>query len=147
MNDDEDYKERLRLAMAIFRQSPLAGEGGFSMRDAMVMAGVEKDIAESETFNKQMLRLLKGNPEIELPSDEDSMVERAVHIFCNSKVGADGKRKTMTDCMRVAGCNDEPTTRRLYMRCTRRYKSMEKKADQAELVDWWRPKRRLRLLQ
>jgi hypothetical protein len=76
MNVDEDYKERLRLAVAIFRQSPLAGEGGFSMRDAMVMAGVEKEMAETETFNKQMRRLLKGNPEIELPSNDDSIVQQ-----------------------------------------------------------------------
>jgi hypothetical protein len=53
------------------------------MRDAMVMAGVEKEVAETETFKNRMQRLLKGNQEIELLSDDDAKVNRAVYIFRN----------------------------------------------------------------
>jgi hypothetical protein len=73
-NVDEDYEALLQLAVAIFRRSPLAGEGGFNMRDAMVMAGVEKEVAETEIFKNCMQRLLKWKQEIELLSRDDAKV-------------------------------------------------------------------------
>jgi hypothetical protein len=52
------------------------------MKDAMVMAGVKKEMAATSTerFKRMMQELLKGNPEIELPSNETAKVERAVFI-------------------------------------------------------------------
>jgi seryl-tRNA(Sec) selenium transferase len=47
---DEEYNALLRLAVAIFRRLPLAGGSEFSMRDAMVMAGVKKELAGTEKF-------------------------------------------------------------------------------------------------
>jgi hypothetical protein len=63
------------------------------MRDAMVMAGVKKELAGTEKFKTWMQQLLKGNHEIELPSDDNAKAERAVWIFRESKVRVDGKNK------------------------------------------------------
>jgi hypothetical protein len=61
------------------------------MRDTMVMAGVNKEVAGTEKFKTWVQQLLKGNHTIELPSNDNAKAERAVWIFHESKVGVDGK--------------------------------------------------------
>jgi hypothetical protein len=98
------------------------------MRDAMIMARIKKEIADTEQFKRLMQQLLKGN------HDENAKVERAVWIFHVSKVGVDGKKKTLSNCMRLAGCTAEETApggSKLYMRCSQMSKNMDKrKAEQ-----------------
>jgi hypothetical protein len=77
---------------------------------------------------------MKGNEEIELPSDKNAKAQRAVWIFRLSKVGVDRKKKTLANCTRLAGCTAEETApgqSMLYMRCSRMSKNMDK-AEQAE---------------
>ena len=103
----ESNKERIDVATDMLRLVPLPA---FTVVDAMVLAGIAKDVANTPTFKRKIQVVLTsfeqqfGKPIFE--NTPDGKVERSINLL---KMLPKGNKEKVADIVRLVGCGIEDT--------------------------------------